>query len=82
MSKDHALHRRYLDGAAIRPVRQVTQQWLRHWFATNAMAKKIPDKMVMDQQGWRQCGELRWRQPHDTVLDLRPAEPSLLEPLW
>jgi hypothetical protein len=25
--------------------------------------------------------ELRWRQPHDTVLDLRPAERALLEPL-
>ena len=28
-----------------------------------------------------QCRELRRRQAHDTVLDLRPAERPLLEPL-
>lgn len=39
--------------ADARLVRQFTQHWLRHWFATHAMAMAIPIKLVMTQAGWR-----------------------------
>jgi len=34
-------------------LRQVTQHWLRHWFATYAQAAGMPLRLVMEQGGWR-----------------------------
>ena len=53
--------------ADARLVRQVTQHWLRHWLATNAMAMKIPDMMIMDQQGWRDQRSRRRYQQDNTA---------------
>lgn len=35
-----------------RLLHQVTQHWLRHWFATHAMAANIPLRLIMEQAGW------------------------------
>ena len=40
--------------------------------ACNAPDLDLPDARPIEPLD--QCRELRWRQPHDTVLDLRPAE--------
>jgi integrase len=45
-------------------MRQVTLHWLRHWFATHALAQQIPDKTIMEQQGWRDVRSLH-RYQHD-----------------
>jgi site-specific recombinase XerD len=37
-------------------LRQVTMHWLRHWFATNALASGMDPRSVMQQGGWRTLG--------------------------
>jgi site-specific recombinase XerD len=50
-------------------IRQVTQHWLRHWLATHSMAAKMPTKLIMAQQGWRDERSVM-RYQHD-VEDVR-----------
>ena len=52
-----------------RLIRQFTQHWLRHWFATHSMALEIPDRLAMSQAGWRDPRSLH-RYQHD-VIDVR-----------
>jgi integrase len=40
-------------------LRQLTQHWLRHWFATHALAMGMPESFVSAQGGWRDARSVR-----------------------
>jgi site-specific recombinase XerD len=55
---------------------QVTQHWLRHWFATHALASGMDLRAISEQGGWRDYRSIQGYQ-HDVPEARRRAVEQL-----